>query len=316
MVLRQCRMTVIFYLINLAMLLLTVTQGHTIKEDGFRHRGRQPTQLRTVESVVRVDKHHQETEDLQMHRSDLTKRSVTRESDPCSQERLDSLLRSCENAATASSVTATEDTTQAPLRFCGADCSHLVFLYANDCSSQEFLVNISGACKSSGGNFTVECIYAVVLVKSGISTCTKMVLDVDPIHEDLPMDDSRAYVDRQCCFVQTTYESEVVHEIYVDRTGRPVTNPPLEPPWLGTNSSDYRAVIEVLDTKLCLIPEPVTTTVATASPTTTDYNSTADTTDWAGTLAEISSSACSLQTCCRFSLFVLVCSVSFFMSLH
>lgn len=241
--------------------------------------------LRVVEEAVQVRRQYQQ-EKLSSSRSSIqgigslktarklrkrhsAKNIIDRRMARCSQERLDSMLASCEAAASA------KDSSSSSF-FCGSGCSHEVFRFAADCNDQQFVVNVTGACKLRGNaNLTVECVYAVVIVTHGITACTKMVVDVDPSHDDLsPLLDSSArkssdYVEEACCSLQTSYESDVVHEVYVDpATGRPVTEPPLVPPWLQSSSGDYQAVVDVVGSGLCLA-DVATTTTATEEATTT-----------------------------------------------
>lgn len=257
------------FLLKISLLAFLVIEGDLMAEEQLismsaRH------QLRMAEHTMQ--RYHQEPQIR------ISKRS----SDQCGQERLDSILRACEAAASAPSgllMAATSSgsvsTEQGPLVFCGADCKHRVILYANQCNNNEFLVNVSGACKLSGSTLTVECIYAVVLVKTGITSCIKMALDVDSTHKDImpPLEGSREYVDRQCCSLESAYESDVVHEVYADSMGRAVIEPRLEPPWLQTNSSDYQAVIDVVNSELCLV-QTTTTEVVTDSTVPLSTNST------------------------------------------
>lgn len=245
-----------FQIITLLFLwsLIPALHGHVVGEDWHNSElATKPLQLRIAEQAITM----QRRQDPHRHMD------VKRVSPECGQERLDSILRSCQAAAaplpTATPTSGSIPTTD-PLVFCGADCNHLVITYANECSDNEFLVNISGACKMSGGNLTVECVYAVVLVKMGITSCIKMVVDVVSTHKidgvALTQPQFGEYVDEQCCSLETLYESIVTHEVYADRMGRPVIEPPLEPPWLRTISSDYQPVIDVVTTELCLAQLP------------------------------------------------------------
>lgn len=249
MILRQLKVGMEFFQIITLLFLwvIPVLQGHVVGED-WHSSVNTPAikQLRITEQVVK----------MQGHQDSYRHMDVKRSSHECRQERLDSILSSCEAA-----VAATSGSAPTTLVFCGADCNHLVINYANECSNSEFLVNISGACKLSGSNLTVECVYAVILVKMGITSCIKMVADVDSTRHEIDglaptPPQFREYIDEQCCSLETSYESFVTHEVYADRMGRPVIEPPLVPPWLQTNSSDYQAVIDVATTELCLVPLP------------------------------------------------------------
>ena len=230
----------------------------------------------------------------------ISRNVIDRRMAQCSQERLDSMLASCEAAASSRDPSSSSSSSSF---FCGSGCSHEVFRYAAECSGQQFMVNVSGACKLRGNtNLTVECIYAVVIVTHGITACTKMVADVDPSHDDLsPLLGSGGarkgsdYVEEACCSLETSYNSDVIHEVYVDpTTGTPVTQPPLVPPWLQTSSVDYQAVVDVVGSDLCL--EDVATTTTTTEATTTTAATTesllaTDATDTTGGAAKTLSSS-------------------------
>lgn len=221
-----------------------------------------PVQPRKSEALGRLRRDRSET-----------KRSTS----GCSEERLENLLRSCRASAAASLA---ESSSEAPLLFCGADCSHLVFLYASECSMQEFILNISGACKKRGNDFVIDCLYAVVIVKSGITACTKMMLNIDSRHDGLAdlFDSSNEYVNEQCCSLETSYSSTVLHDVYVDgNTRRAVTVPPLQAPWQGIDPRNYDPVVEITNGDICL----ASTRSVTASSTTDILNITTHTTSMA-----------------------------------
>lgn len=260
MVLRRCNCKRLFHLATLLSLLVPVLHGQVMAKDEQSSSGSHKQGV--AEQVDTMQRH----QDLQAHTD--TKRS----SQECGQERLDNLLRSCEAAASVlmpppSDPTMATDTDS--LVFCGADCSHLVVMYASECSGGEFLVNVSGACKLSGQNMTVECVYAVVLVKMGIASCIKTVVDVESTHEiaDIAptVPDFREYIDEQCCSLETLYDSVVTQEVYADTMGRPVVEPPLQPPWLLTDASDLQDVINVVSSELCLVPLPTEPAAATTT---------------------------------------------------
>ena len=305
MILRQCSCRRMWRLHLTSLLSLWLIYGQVVAQASQTPA---TNQLRITEHVATMQRH----EDLWRHQD--TKRS----SEECGQERLDSVLRSCE-AAASSSLSAPpptmtmnrDDPTADPLVFCGADCSHLVITYVSECGRNEFLVNVSGACKLSGQNLTVECVYAVVLVKMGITSCIKMVVDVDAMHEidgiAPTVPDSREYIDEQCCSLETSYESVVIHEVRADTMGRPVIEPPLEPPWLQANASDVQAVLDVISSELCLVPlptEPATTTELIPSTTSEEEPSTNSTSSgFSGTV----NSADSLLTSLRHRPPILAC---------
>lgn len=284
------------------LILLPHLQGYVISME-------QPSaHLRTVEHLVEMGnswtKGYQE---LQTNKQ----RRIRGTSIDCSQ-RLDNMLRSCEVAAAtpvpsptpAAATDATplqEQTVEAPLYFCGANCSHLAFLYAAECSWQhQFLINVTGACKLAGTSLTLECIYAVVMLKQGITACTRVILDVESTHDNRPLfDPSKSYVQRQCCSLETSYSTEVPHEVHVDRMGNPITEPPLEPPWLLSNSSEYQPLVDITSTDLCVAPDVTTTTTTEVSPTMPNFTA-SDSSSESKTHATTSSAhTSSLHSVCR-----------------
>jgi hypothetical protein len=270
MILRHASCSRLEMLFQVAILLFLWTipanQAFVAHSTNSRPAGSQPMQLRVAEQVVT----------MQRHTDSNSHADVKRSSRECGQERLESVLRSCEAAAGSSTPLPAATTSDGnipmtgPLMFCGASCNHLVIAYANECSQNEFLVNVSGACKLRGTNMTVECVFAVVLVKMGITSCIKMVADVESAHEIVGIQpdslQSREFVEEQCCSLETSYESTVMHDVYADSMGRPMIEPALEPPWVRTNATDYQAVLDVVSSELCLIPLPV----PTDPPTTTN----------------------------------------------
>ena len=238
--------------------MLLISTVHCYRDDGPRAAASngKPSQshhLKTVEHSIDI-------------MDTLDRRQMKRDSGRCSQERLDALLRSCEEAA---SFIPTSDS-NSPLFFCGSNCSHLAITYANECSGQELLVNISGACKleSNSSNITIECIYAVVIVKQGITSCTKMLQDVESTHEDFNLSDSTTLVEEKCCSLQTEYDCDAMHDVYIDRDNeRLITDPPLVPPWLRTDP--YQLIQDVL--------------VECGESSTVEGTKTVSTTEYAGT---------------------------------
>ena len=292
MVQRHCRMALIAHF---AVALLLLSSIPSLQASPIRERA---SPIRERASPIRETEHSIQSSSLRLKTMEQVvepwsskdnlrqKRLVGRDAsnERCSQERLESMLRSCEMAASpaASSPAATSTdgslSTEAPLFFCGANCSHLALLYAIECSNNEFLVNVSGACKLPGQNLSVECIYAVVIVKQGITACTRMVIDEESesSHEEEAsnlFDRTKQYVDEQCCSLETRYQSQVEHMVYVDRQRRIVTNPPLIPPWLATNASEYQPVVDITSGELCMAKNTAQTTSHTSrQPTTAPQN--------------------------------------------
>lgn len=188
----------------------------------------------------------------------------------CNQNSLEAILENCENAAAASIQTLASAPSRSKRNtgsasFCGSSCSNLVFTYVNVCGLQEFLVNVSGACKLDGNNFTVHCIHAVVVVKPGIVSCTKTLQASDSHDIRHLVDASKSYTESQCCSLQTHYNSSLPgHDIIFDRTIQKFRiEPPLVPPW--QIMSNYSPLLDVTRSDLCV--QQVTTETSTTAST-------------------------------------------------
>jgi len=241
-------------------------------------------------------------------------RRQSNDANPCSQERLDSILRSCETAAATPTHTSESDSSENLPLFCGAGCSHLVFSYANECSNNKFLVNISGACKLQGENLTIEYLFAIVIVKDGISTCTKSSVDIVSTHNELTelFNKSIEYTDEHCCSLDMSHNSDVVHAVYINRFGRLMVDPPLEPPWQTVNVTNYKPVIDVTGSDLCRAKSPTTTaTIPTTVPTTFPTTSTMQRLSTARNSQNLSEMASNSATELRWSLFRLCAIICF-----
>ncbi len=262
----------LFPITIIILLCIPILQGRSFRIDHERLRrlATSSSQLRTVEHQY-LDHRSPQNQDHaagQVH-SAAAKTQFKRSTSGCNLERLNSMLSSCERAAAPVPATEASQRDPAPL-FCGAGCSQQVMHYASECSSnQKFLVTVNGACKLGGVNLTLECVYAVVMVQIGFTFCSKSQQGVDFTHEEVQylFNKSEQYVEETCCSLQTSYIDNPSHEVIIDTSGRVTTDPPLEPPWLNTNLSDYEAIVEVTRSDLCL--KPPTTTVTNSVPSTT-----------------------------------------------
>ena len=249
-----------------------IMQGHSLRVDPERLRRLEEStapQLRTVEYEFLDLRTSQGGEIITNGANRAAAKRRSRSTNSCTQERLDAILQSCEATAPPQPQSAAADLST---RFCGAGCSHQVIEYASDCSiNQEFVVNISGACKLGGENLTLQCIYAVIIARHGLTVCKKMQLGFNFMHEEVQYLFNRAekYVDETCCSLESSYSDTPTHDIDIDSKGGVVTEPPLMPPWLISNVSDYSAIQEVTRSDLCLKPPTTTSYMDSISKTTT-----------------------------------------------
>lgn len=195
----------------------------------------------------------------QQHSKTRLKRSISQADIKCDQESLLAILEKCENAAKVS-VGSTNSNRRRKRRrssdsqsFCGSSCSHLVFAYTNVCGLQEFIVNVSGACKLSGSDFRVNCIHAAVVVKPGIVSCMNTHQESVSHNVSHLVDASRVYRQSQCCSLRTSYNSSLPgHELKLDpQLGDFRVDPPLIPPWKEMALSEYQPVLDITRTALC-----------------------------------------------------------------
>lgn len=207
--------------------------------------------------------------------SSRNKRATPIDEIKCNQESLEALLEICESAAAASvdtlySARSRKTRNADSVSFCGPSCSNLVFTYVNVCGLQEFIVNVSGACKLDGKKFSVHCIHAVVVVKPGIVSCTK-TLQESVTHDIQHLEDpSKSYRESQCCSLQTYHNSTLPgHDIIFDRNIQKFrVEPPLVPPWKNINVSEYPPVTEVTSSQLCVEETTMATDSIHAATTT------------------------------------------------
>ena len=214
------------------------------------------------------------------HRSRILKRSSSQLEIKCNQESLLSILDSCESAAKASvgalNSQRRKKRSSREQSFCGAGCSHMVINYAGICGLQEFIVNVSGACKLSGGEFKVNCIHAAVVVKPGIISC------MNPHQESVShevshlVDSTKNYRQSKCCSLHSYSNSSLPgHDIIFDRqTNSFRVDPPLLPPWKTMDVGEYPPIQDLTSSNLC-VAEVTTTTAAiieTEAPDTIDLD--------------------------------------------
>ncbi len=213
----------------------------------------------------------------------------------CSQDTIERILEECKVAVSPSN----ED-----MFFCGPHCSHLAFNYAHLCNMNEFVINVSGACKLKGANVTVQCIYATVIVKDGLTTCAKRVVDIEANHNISSMVDStQEYIDSQCCSLQCSHSNTSSHDVFVERnTGKILVEPPLLPPWTNINASEYQPLIDVTSSELCLKEEPYVTNSEI------DINATINATSDDGSAYELTTNA-AVHHHCKHGLYLIISSL-------
>ena len=209
-------------------------------------------------SIARKDSRVQESSSILEYKRRYSRR--LKRSDPqteikCNQESLMFILDKCESAVMASvGSPASRRRRSSDNSFCGASCSHLVFTYVNICGFQEFIVNVSGACKLPGNDFLVNCIHAAVVVKPGIVSC--MNTHQESVSHDVRhlVDTSKTYRQSKCCSLQTDYNSSFPgHDIIYDSEIHDFrVDPPLLPPWKEVDVSEYPPVLDLTRSSLCL----------------------------------------------------------------
>ena len=196
--------------------------------------------------------------------SSRQKRSISLDDIRCNQSSLEAILENCKNFAAVSltSSSSGRERNADSSSFCGPSCSNLVFRYVNVCNLQEFLLNVSGACKLDGSTFTVRCIHAVVVIKPGAGYCSRTLQDSELHSVRSLLDPSKHYTESQCCSLQIYHNSSLPgHEIIYDHTVQKLrVEPPLEPPWL--NMSEYGPVLDITKSDLCI--QEATTAAATS----------------------------------------------------
>ena len=192
-----------------------------------------------------------------------TKRSILDEyAVQCTPESLRHILESCEQSISiddsvspSTQANTGQSTTTIPQSFCGPNCSNLIFSYVNICNLQQFVLNVSGACKLSGSNFIMEWVHAVIIADPLMHQCMKRTLNAtNPL---LPIQTSQ-YTQSRCCSLNIAHDNGTMYRIVLDRVERRVhTQPPIEAPWTYMNLSSFQPAINVVNSELCL--QPVTT---------------------------------------------------------
>jgi len=211
----------------------------------------------------------------------------------CNNESLHYILDKCETAAEAS--VGTQNSQRRRKRsgieqpFCGAGCSHMVINYVNICGLQEYIVNVSGACKLSGGEFKVNCIHAAVVVKPGIISC------MNPHQQSVShevrhiVNFTKNYRQSKCCSLQSYANPSLPgHDIIFDRqTNIFRVDPPLLPPWKAMDISKYPPILDLTSSNLCVEEERTVskahdlgTTPKSLNPSSQLRNSAGSNTNW------------------------------------
>ena len=223
--------------------------------------------LKTIELTNRPGR---VSESNQNHKEDFSnrrKRSISFNEIQCTPESLLAILQSCEISAAASlNSSSSRRKRRDPDSFCGASCSALVFQYVNRCGLQEFILNVSGACKLDAEEFTVYYVHAAVVMKPGINKCFRNVKKLESQDIAHLVDSSRPYVESQCCSMQTYHNSSIPeYAINYDPDQRDYfIEPPLVPPW--KIMTDYPPLSDITTSALCMHSK--TTTTTEVSPTT------------------------------------------------
>ena len=138
----------------------------------------------------------------------------------CSVQELESILQGCEESVKPAD-------TSVSTRFCGSMCKDRVADYAHTCNHANFSLNVTGTCLVN--NFHPQCIFAVVLVRPGIVSCTATAITSEDEPSTVVADSSIS----QHCTLSSSYNTTGEHyRIEFDTTlMSPVIRPSLEPPW-------------------------------------------------------------------------------------
>ena len=156
---------------------------------------------------------------------------MKRQSDSQCNESLQNALTSCQNSVTLNTTVMSDpNINQSALlrtQFCGLGCRTKMFIHAFQCTTQSFIVEVSGNCKN--GN-EASCIYAAVVMVDGVLYCS-VELDQGQTNSDESVSSSMP-TDLDSCSLSTSYSTEVEHRFLHDtQIGRQVLTPPLKPPW-------------------------------------------------------------------------------------
>lgn len=159
------------------------------------------------------------------------RRIMKRQSDSQCNESLQNALLSCQNSVTLNTTVMSDpNLNQSALlrtQFCGLGCRTKMFIHAFQCTTQSFIVEVSGDCMN--GN-EASCIYAAVVMVDGVLYCS-VELDQGQTNSDESASSSES-TDLDSCNLSTSYSTEVEHRFLHDtQIGRQVLTPPLKPPW-------------------------------------------------------------------------------------
>ncbi len=165
----------------------------------------------------------------------------------CSQRQLDVIIKDCEEAVKPINNSSISQ------RFCGETCRSQISAYAASCNMTYFSLNITGSCQT---NLTdTQCIFAVVLIRPGISVCSATSVTGD--NNLIAALQTNTTLDSCCILHSSVNTTGEFYEVQPDPlTGTPLIQPPLMPPW--ESCSAYTD----------LTCNAVTTTMPTVSSTT------------------------------------------------
>lgn len=144
----------------------------------------------------------------------------------CSHEHLNLILDDCRDSVIPRSTTSIAN------QFCGR-CKQRIEDYAEACDHTSFSLNITGTCLVNNNHR--QCVFAVILIRPGISTCKASPVTTNNQPSTIGIDTSIQPI----CSLYTSYNTTgEYYQIAFDPTlMRPVIQPPLLPPW--DNCSAY-----------------------------------------------------------------------------
>ncbi len=188
----------------------------------------------------------------------------------CSQSQLDVIIKDCEEAVKP------VNNSNISQRFCGGTCRTQISAYAASCNMTYFSLNITGSCQT---NLTdTQCIFAVVLIRPGISVCSATsVTDDNNLIAALQTDTT---LDSCCVLHSSVNTTGEFYEVQPDPlTGTPLIQPPLMLPWESCSAYTELTCNAVTTTMTTVAsttarattpPKPVSTTTELGLPPSSD----------------------------------------------
>lgn len=164
----------------------------------------------------------------------------------CSQNQLDIIMHDCEAAVR------TANSSNISQKFCGESCRSRVSAYAVACNLNHFSLNVTGTCQTNPTD--TQCVFAVILIRPGISACSATSLR-DDLTATIPQQTDA--LQEPCCILYSSVNTTGdFYEIQPDPlTGSPLIQPSLTPPW------------ESCSTYTDLVCSPTVATVASTTVT-------------------------------------------------